>query len=250
MPYTPWQRTMSSDPNAEPVVENPRRPEMTDEPPKPRRIKGQTVLMADKPPASKGSRNRMEPVPAKLPRASRQKTPLPDQEERATRGRPRAARGEGYVRLHMRVEPDGLSIQNITAVDGPLIAHEDLHGDLAYEVTVGGDRVASGSLPDVGMRRSFPPLDPAPGQEGHFFTPAPSYEFIARVPKDAISLAALPKVEVGLYGIKEGPVPRTEGPEPLGAVHGRQLREVARLRGISLDDLPSSVQAEARRALR
>ncbi len=35
MPYTPWQRTMSSDPEAEPVVEDPKLPEMTDEAPKP-----------------------------------------------------------------------------------------------------------------------------------------------------------------------------------------------------------------------
>jgi hypothetical protein len=99
------------------------------------------------------------------------------------------------------------------------------------------------------MRRSFPPPEPAPGQEGHYFTPAPSYEFIARVPKAAISLDALPDVDVALYGIKEGPVPRTEGPEPLAAVHPRQLREVARLRGIDLDALPRQVRAAARRAL-
>jgi hypothetical protein len=240
---------MSSDPDAEPVVEDPKRPEMTDEAPKPRRIARKILLMSEKPPAPKGARNRMDPVPAKRPRAARQKTPLPDQQERHTRARARAADGEGYIRLHMRVEPDGLSVQNITQVDGPLIAHEELHGDLAYEVTVGGDRVGSGSLPDVGMRRSFPPPAPEPGQEGHYFTPAPTYEFIARVPKDEISLDALPQVAVAVYGIKEGPVPRTEGPEPLAAAHPRQLREVARLSGIKLDDLPRSVQAQARRAL-
>jgi hypothetical protein len=250
MPFTPWQRTMSSDPNAEPVVENPRRPEMTDEAPKPRRIGGKTLLMADKPDDPKGSGNRMDPVPAKRPRPARQKTPLPEQQERPSRGRPRAARGEGYVRLHVSVEPDGLSLQNITQVDGPLIAHEDLHGDLAYEVTVAGDRVASGSLPDVGVRRAFPPPDPAPGQEGHYFTPAPSYEFIARVPKDAIFLKALPQVDVALYGIKEGPVPRTEGPESLAQTHQRQLREIDRLHGIKLEELPEPVRDQARRALR
>jgi hypothetical protein len=250
MPFTPWQRTMSSDPNAEPVVENPRRPKMSEEPPMPRSIGGKTLLMADKPAAPKGSGDRMDPLPAKRPRPARQKTPLPDQQERPSRGRPRAARGEGYVRLHMRVEPDGLSVQNITQVPGPLIAHEELHGDLAYEVTVGGERVASGALPDVGVRRSFPPPEPLDGQQGHYFTPAPSYEFIARVPQDAISLAALPQVDVAVYGIKEGPVPRTEGPESLAALHGRQLREVARLRGIKLEDLPPDVRTQARQALR
>jgi hypothetical protein len=240
---------MSTDPDAEPVVEDPDLPEMSDEAPPPRRISGKVRLMPDEPSVPRGSRNRMDPVPEKRPRAARQRLPLPDQEERRTRGRARAADAEGYVRLHLRVEPDGLSVQNITKVDGPLIANEELHGDLGYEVTVAGDRVASGALPDVGMRRSFPPPDHAPGQEGHFFTPAPSYEFIARVPKDKISLETLPQVEVTLHGIKEGPVPRTEGPEPLAAVHPRQLREVARLSGIKLEDLPRSVRAQARRAL-
>jgi hypothetical protein len=250
MPYTPWQRTMSTDPDAEPVIENPKRPEMSEKAPRPRRIAGTVLLMPDEPSAPKGSRDRMDPVPAKRPRAARQRTPLPDQIERTEPTRARAASGEGYVRLHVSVEPDGLSLQNITQVDGPLIAHEELHGDLAYEVTVAGDRVASGSLPDVGMRRAFPPREPAPGQEGHYFTPAPSYEFIARVPKDALSLKALPQVDVALYGIKEGPVPRTEGPDSLGQRHQRQLREIDRLHGIKLEELPKSVQDQARRALR
>lgn len=250
MPYTPWQRTMSTDPDAEPVVENPKRPEMTEQAPRPRRISGKVLLMADEPTSPKGSRNRMDPVPAKRPRPARQRTPLPDQQERNEPTRATAASGEGYVRLHVSVEPDGLSLQNITQVDGPLIAHEELHGDLAYEVTVAGNRVASGALPDVGTRRAFPPRDPAPGQEGHYFTPAPSYQFIARVPKDAISLKALPQVDIAVYGIKEGPVPRTEGPESLAQVHHRQLREINRLHGIKLEDLPKAVQEQARRALR
>jgi hypothetical protein len=124
-------------------------------------------------------------------------------------------------------------VQSITQVEGALIAHEELHGDLAYEVTIAGDRVASGSLADVGMRRAFPPPERAPGQEGHYFTPAPSYEFIARVPKDVISLDALPQVDVAFYGIKQGPLPRTEGPDPLAQIHQPEVREVARLRASS-----------------
>src|SRR5919202_164805 len=197
MPYTAWQRTMSTDPDAEPVVEDPDRPQMSDEPAEPRRIKGRVLRMADEPTTPRGTRNRMDSVPDPRPRAARQRLPLPDQEERRTR-RARAREAEGYVRLHLRADPDGLSVQDITQVDGPLIAHEALHGDLGYEVTVAGDRVASGALPDVGMRRSCPPRRPEPGQEGHYFTPAPTYEFIARVPKDAISVEALPQVEVAV----------------------------------------------------
>ena len=65
MPDTPWQRQMSSDPDAEPVVENPRRPLMTDKAPRPRKIRGDVVLMPDEPANPKGSRNRMKPAPDK-----------------------------------------------------------------------------------------------------------------------------------------------------------------------------------------
>src|SRR6476620_10135660 len=108
MPYTPWQRTMSTDPDAAPLVENPKPPEMSKQAPRPRRISGKVLLMPDEPSTPKGSRDRMDPVPAKRPRAARQRTPLPDQMERKEPTRARPASGEGYVRLHVNVEPDGL----------------------------------------------------------------------------------------------------------------------------------------------
>jgi len=45
-------------------------------------------------------------------------------------------------------------------------------------------------------------------------------------------------------------VSRTEGPDSLGRRHQRQLREIDRLHGIKLEELPKSVQDQARRALR
>ncbi|MFL5820044.1 MAG: hypothetical protein ACJ76S_05100 [Solirubrobacteraceae bacterium] len=95
--------------------------------------------------------------------------------------------------------------------------------------------------------RSFPPREPAAGQEGHFFMPATSYEFVVRVPKEAVSLRSLPRLNVTLFRIKE-PVPATEGPEPLGDHFPKELHEVGRIRGIRLKQLPK--QAQARRALR
>ena len=245
---TPDQR-MSPDPDAEPIVENERRGRMSDRERAPRRISGKVTLMADEPRAPKGGKNRMDPVPERADRkVSRTRTrgELPAQLE------PRAARSaaeEGYLRVRVRVEDGELSVEDIRAVEGPLVTNEALHGDLAYEVTMGGRRLSSGSIPDAGMMRSFPPLEPAEGQEGHFFTPATSYEFVVRIPKDAVSIRSLPRLNVTLFRIKE-PVPLAEGPEPLGDRFPKELHEVGRIRGIRIEHLPKHAQADARRALR
>jgi hypothetical protein len=250
------ERRMSDDPDAPAVVEDENRPQMSDSARPPRRISGKVVLMPEEPTATGKGRKRMEPVPkkgakkgAKRGAAARRKGPLPEQlEPRPTR---RGAAGEpGYVRIRVRVENGELSVQDLRHVEGPLVAHEELHGDLAYEVTLGGKRVTSGAIPDVPVMRSFPPTEPAPGQEGHHFAPATSFEFLVRVPKEAISEQALPRLGIALYRIKEGPVPRTEGPEQLGKRFPKELREVGRVQGIRIEHLPKSAQAEARRALR
>jgi hypothetical protein len=247
---TEWfKKRMSEDPGADPVVEDARKPQMEEEPPPPRRIGGKTLLMAEEPRAPTRKTGRMEPLPERATRAKKQRLPLEDQLQPPIRRRARADE-ERYLRIRVHLEDDTLSVQHIKEVDGPLVAHEDLHGDMAYEVTVGGERVASASIPDAGVNRAFPPLEPVAGQEGHFFAPAPSQDVLVRVPRDAISLRALPRVEIALYRVKEGPLPRTEDTKPLKERFSRELREVARLRGISLDDLPRSARAEARRALK
>jgi hypothetical protein len=246
------ERRMSDDPDAPAVVENENRPQMSEKARPPRRISGKVVLMPEEPRAVGRGRKRMEPVPkkgAKKGAAARRKGALPDQLE------PKPSRGDapgeqGYVRIRVRVENGELSVQDLRHVDGPLVANEELHGDLAYEATIGGTRISSGAIPDVPTLRSFPHPEPAPGQEGHHFTPATSFEFLVRIPKEAVSERALPRLGIAVYRIKEGPVPRTEGPEPLGQRFPKELREIGRVRGIRVEHLPKSAQAEARRALR
>jgi hypothetical protein len=247
MPDEFFDKIMSGAPDAEPVIENPKKSMMSERPPRPRRIRGKVLLMADEPAPPKDSENQMEPLPKPTARARRQRLPVEDQTEMSPE--PAASATESYIRIRMRLEGGALSVQDIRKVDGPLVAHEELLGDLAYEVTVRGRRVASGSLPDVGVARGFPHPDPAPGQEGHKFVPALSHDVVVRVPSGAVSLKALPRVDVALYRVKEGPLPKTEDDEPLTARFEKELREVARLRGIDIDALPKDVQTEARRAL-
>jgi hypothetical protein len=246
----PEQR-MSEDHEAPPIVEDERRPQMSDRPRPPRRISGKVVLMPEEPQAPKSGAKRMEPVPKKGARAGgsrRRKGSLPDQVEPKP-SRAERAEDEGYLRIRVRAEDGELQVKDIRGVEGPLVADEELHGDLAYEVTIGGRRVSSGAIPDVGAMRSFPPPDPAPGQEGHHFTPTPSYEFLVRIPKQGLSPKSLSRLGIRVYRVKS-PVARTEGPEPLGERFEGDLREVGRIQGIRLEELPKSVQAEARRALR
>jgi hypothetical protein len=239
---------MSRDPEAEPIFEDTRRPKMIERPGRPRRISGKVLLMPEEPKPPKRGTNRMSPVPKKTG-SGRQPRERPDQLEPEP---PRRTRSQepGYVRLRVHVEDGEMSLQDITAVEGPLIENAPLQGDLAYEVLVGGKRVASGSIPDVGLMRSFPHPDPAPGQEGHYITPATSFDFMVRIPRDAASENNLRRMQIPLYRIKETPLPQTEGPESLGERFEKELREVGRIRGVKIDDLPRSAQAQARRALR
>jgi hypothetical protein len=246
------KREMSDAKDAEPVVEDPSLPTMTDKPQRPRRIGGKVLQMPEEPSPPRGKANRMKPVPKKPPKKPRgRRGELPDQVAKKTTAQRGVAAEEGdaYVRMRVRVEDGEMSVRSMKTVEGPLIAHEDLHGDLAYEVTVGKKRVASGAIPDVGVNRSFPHPDPVPGQEGHHLAPSAAHEFIARVPREAISLSSLPRTNVTLFRVKEGPLPSVEGPERLVAHFDKELREVAELRGIRLEALPKSVQAQARRSL-
>jgi hypothetical protein len=241
---------MSEDREAPPFVEDEKRPKMSDRARPPRRISGEVVLMPDEPEAPKRGAKRMKAIPrkgAKRPASTRRGRSLPDQiEQRPSRAE---QADEGYLRVRIRVEDGELQVKDVRAVEGPLVPDEDLHGDLAYEVTLGGKRLSSGAIPDVGAMRSFPHPDPAPGQEGHHFTPAPSYEFLVRVPKEGLSLRSLPRVGIRLYRIKS-PLPRTEGAELLGERFEKHLREIGRIQGIRMEQLPRQVQAQVRRAFR
>jgi hypothetical protein len=149
---------------------------------------------------------------------------------------------EAYLRLRLRVENSEISIVEAHKVDGPLIMPDTIDGNLAYEVTVGSNRIAVGSIADVGVNRSFPNPQ-VPGQEGHFFVELPSYEFNVRIPREALSPSTLPKAEIALYRVK-APISQAIGDKPLPSQFSNELREVARLKGIPVKKLPTPSQSE------
>ncbi len=241
------KRSMRSDSDAEPVHDHPGLPEMTDTPPRPRPIGGKVVLMPEEPKPDTGKRKRM-PTFERGP-AGRARREYPDQEA------PRRQRGigmdeEGYVRLRLRVRDGDISVVGAKAVEGPLVEGK-VQGALAYEVLLGDARIAGGSVPDVGEQRSFPDPKGKGEMRGHHVTEMRSYDISVRVPKARMTKAAMSRLEIALYRIKE------ELPDPsidhmttqsIGDQFGRQLREVARMKGIRPDRLSDAAGEQVRRA--
>jgi hypothetical protein len=234
-----------------PVVGSARLPRMTDAAPQPRAIDGKTLLMAAEPKADTGKTRRMAAVSKKT---VRQPKTRPEMEARKTRAR--ARRKDGYVRLRVRVSAsDRLSVVGAQAVEGELVEPK-VQGAMAYEVTLGNERVASGGIPDVGERRSFPdPKAPLPEMKGHHVEEVPTYEVNVRVPKAAVTVSDLPKVELALFRIKEE-VPEEAASAALAAEapiaprFERELRQVARLKGIKPDKLSKPVADELKKAFK
>jgi hypothetical protein len=235
-----------------PVVNNAKLAQMTEKPLRPRVIGGRTIVMAADPKPDTGRQGRMAPVAPASTRLGRIAQPtlrreLPDmQEAKLVAQEPKK---EGYVRLRLRVADGTVSVVGATAVPGPLVERERIHGALAYEVTLGTKRVAAGSVPDVGERRSFPSPDGPPEQQGHFISTVPVYDVNVRVPASEVTMASLPRLDIRLYRVKDE-IPRERiRPGILGDQFPKELREVARVKGIKAELLAAPLRAQLRKAL-
>jgi hypothetical protein len=232
----------------QPVVDNPKLPLMSDTPPRPRSIKGKILLMAEEPKPDTGKQKRMSAF--RKAAAVRAPKVRPDQKEANLTRAETAQQPEGYVRLRLRITDGEMSVVGAKAVEGPLVEPK-LQGALAYEVTVGQKRVAAGGIPDVGERRSFPDPEGKGEMSGHHVEELKTYEVNVRVPKEQVSAAELPRLEIALYKMKEElPEPRVDRlpAGPIGAQFARELREVGRMKGIRPDQLARPVAEQVRKA--
>jgi hypothetical protein len=240
--------TMKTGRGVKPVVSNQKLPVMSDKPRRPRSIGGKVLLMAEEPKEDTGKRKRMAPF--KKASAGRAPRVRPDQAG-PNGGKPEAAQQpQGYVRLRLRVRDGEMDVVGAQAVDGPLVEPK-LQGALAYEATLGRKRVAAGAIPDVGERRSFP-VPGAKGElAGHHVEQLRTYEVNVRVPKEHVSAAALPRLEIALYKMKEE-LPETRpdmlAAPPIGEQFDREVREVGRMKGIKPDQLSDRVAKQVEKA--
>jgi hypothetical protein len=201
--------------------------------PQPRRaIKGKMVL---KPATTAAVKTSL----ARKATTRQQSQTRPDQEPARRRSRSH----EQYVRLRLRVEDGEMSIVDSHLVDGPLIQSSTLHGAYAYEIKHESRLLHAGSIPDLGVVRSFAHPDGTPEQRGHHSYELSSYEFDARVPAEQLTRQTLANIAVVLYRVKDRAPIHPMSTAPLGVQFERELREVARVVGIPSSVLPTALKA-------
>ncbi len=158
-------------------------------------------------------------------------------------GRRASPAGKGYVRLRVHVGENGeASIVDSHFVAGDLVQPSALQGQFAYEVTDGQTRLHLDSIPDLGVFRSFVNPDGPPEERKHHTYELKAYDFDVRVPVDQLAAAALSKVAIKLFRVKEARTAMPAGHRPLDVQYQRELREVTRVEGIPVKALPQAVQ--------
>jgi hypothetical protein len=149
----------------------------------------------------------------------------------------------GYLVLRMRLSGDRLRVIDSRAMPGPLRPDLALTGSHAYEVAVSGRLVHTGSLPDLGVQRSFANPQAKEGVEtGHHIAERRTVDFTVRVPAAEVTEETLEQVEVVLLRVKgDVQIDRLDD-EPVSTRFPRELRPVARLRGLTYEPLRELVR--------
>ena len=148
---------------------------------------------------------------------------------------------DGYIRVEIHFANGQLSVIGASEVPGPLTLPSAVINGFAYEVLLGDQQIALGSVPDVGLRRAFANRD-VPGPEGkHRFIQVPSFDFFARIPKTYISDVNLSKLTILLHDVRQAP-DRLVPSAALQKQSGVETAEVARLSGLSLEQLPAAAR--------
>jgi hypothetical protein len=193
-------------------------------------------------PAGKASEQRMEPRPSDIT----QRRYLPPQQPRQVMG---GVQRESYLRLTIHAENGTLTVVGAREVEGPLDVPDTLVAGMVYEVAAADQRISMGSLPDVGILRSFANRD-VPGPEGkHGFQEVATFDFNVRIPRHSLTPTALPHLRISLYRLHQAPK-RALGREVLRQqLTGEELSEVARLDGLPADKVTGAARAELERVL-
>lgn len=230
---------MSAAPTASPIVENAKLKTMTGKLAVTRRIGGKVLTMSDAAEPVTG-RTLMKAVPTRPATASASPMPPNDQHGAIADS---ADPGPNSVRLRLRITNGVASVISAHVVPGVLPAPERLDFGLAYEISVGSRRVAVGTVPDVGMRRSYPDPQGRAGMSGHHLQELESIEVNLRLPQREFSQTNLSKLHVQLFRMKSQPpaVPITAA--SLAEQFGDHLRPAAELRGVDLKLLSPRIQS-------
>jgi hypothetical protein len=158
-------------------------------------------------------------------------------------GRP----GEQYVRLRMRLVGDRLTVVDSHLVDGPLLPEKAFGGTNAYEVALGNRLLHAGSLPDLGVQRSFINPEGPESQQTHHIAERDVLEFSARVPAAELTPDTIGDVAVRLHRVKGEARAEVLSGDLLDAQFSREMRPMAELRGLPASVLPDAIEARGAR---
>ena len=170
---------------------------------------------------------------------------MPDMEPpRRRRGAAAPEPEAGYVVLRMRLTGERLRVLDSRLMPGPLTADVALTGSHAYEVAVAGRLVHTGSLPDLGVQRSFANPQATEGVEtGHHLAARKTVDFTVRVPAAEVTEESLQQLEVVLLRVKGDVTIDRLDDERVSERFRRELRPVARLSGLPLEPLRAVIEA-------
>ena len=237
------RRSVMQDVENPPVIEKAKKPRMAARKARPRRIAGRLEYMPEVEAVAPAV---VEAASVLRGEAAAAPPPPPPSEMAPLEAAPSAPSGERYVRLRVRVAGDQVEVVGARVVEGPLAQPERLDARLVYEAAVGAKQVARDAIRDVGVRRSFPPAEPHGEVRGHHIEELPSYEIAVRIPQQELTEKSLLRLRISVFRVK-GPVPDVRATsEALLDQFPAELRLVAELKGIRLDDLSDRVQTESR----
>jgi hypothetical protein len=223
----------------------------TDEPAQPARGKRPVKEESRQARPRSTSRKKVKPTDREAPPTRRRSGRRRSQEElddqvprRGGRRRGISGGSRGYVRFRVRVDEGGqASIVDSHFVDDDLTMAPTIHGEHAYEVSLGDRLLHADTIPDLGVVRSFSDPHGTPEQRRHHTYREGRYDFDVRVPAAELTRRALPKIEIALYRAKDrAPTRRLTEAAPLGSQFERELREVTRLAGIPRESLPRALR--------
>ena len=243
-------RKIEMNPDDEPIIEDDRLPAMED-------LSGSDVMGAVAEAGGEGTMSEpapgdgeeMEEYPDMEP-----KGPAPDEMvDAASFAAPE--HGEGYLRLVVSVEDNVMTVIDASVVEGPLV-EEDLTGQMVYQAIVNDRRVSAGAFADLAIQSGFAPPDDE--SLGHSTTEITSYQFVVRIPRSEITLDELADLQIELVRPTttnelslDAPVARGITFAESAASTGLETPPViARLAGVSLDDLPDKASEALRKGLR
>lgn len=227
------------------LIEDARRPSMSEAVVEPRRIGRQLVMMAEDPTPSKAKKNTMAPVPKP---SRKQPTPPERLGDQLAKDDEPAEDGPGYFRLRMQLTDGALTVRSATFVEGPFQGDETVTPGLTYEAKIGRKRVGFGDVADPSELRSFGDPSAKGTRANHHVVAQSDYEFLVRIPADELDEGALDRLRVTLYRWRGHGPGEHIGIAELATQPKTAVERLGAISGVDVPELPKDIRDNLRAA--